>query len=161
MSLPDVLAPFRLVGNMTRRQVVSWRPPGADRVVLSQAELARLADDTVLHRLRAGRTHRFIDILFVTVGDRVFCRRYTFGARSWYDVFQANPDGQLWLDGTVVDIEARVPDDLDDINPAVNAAYERTLRKIGASMLMTGAVEDRALASTMEFVFAGQPPSNA
>lgn len=92
--------------------------------------------------------------MFVTVGDRVFCRRYQYGERSWRDVFLGDPDGQVWLDGAVVDIEGRVPHDLDTINPLVNDAYAEALRRLGASFMLAGAIDDRAMASTMEMTFA-------
>lgn len=63
----------------------------------TQAELARLVNKTFHHEIRAGYEHRFIRLMFVTVGDRVFCRQYQFGARSWRDVFLSNPDTSVSL----------------------------------------------------------------
>jgi hypothetical protein len=113
-----------------------------------------LVDKSALHKIRAGKTHRFIEILFVTVGDRVFCRWYTYGEPSWHGAFLKAPEGQVDLDGCVVDILASVPSNLDDINQAVNQAYERKLRSIGASFMLDGAISTRAMASTIEVVAA-------
>jgi hypothetical protein len=151
-----ITSPFRLGYTLVRRFAVSVRPWKPNVKITSQGEMARLVDQTIHHQIRAGRTHRFIDILFVTVDDRVFCRRYTYGERSWRDVFLSDPDGQLSLDGAVVDIEGRVPDDLDAINTLVNAAYRARLDRIGARWMVDGAVEERAMASTMEMRFAPQ-----
>jgi len=120
----------------------------------SQTEFARQVSQSLKHQIRAGYTHRFIDLMFVTVGERVFCRRYTFGEPSWHGAFLANPEGQVRLDKTVVNVEARVPTDLDEINPAVDEAYAEALKTLGATYLLAGATEPRAHASTLELVLA-------
>lgn len=116
----------------------------------TQVELARLVEKTFHHEIRAGYEHRFIRLMFVTVGDRVFCRQYQFGARSWRDVFLSNPEGQVRLDGTVANINAHDPKDYDQIIPAVDQAYADALRRIGAGFLLSGSIEPRAQRSTME-----------
>lgn len=123
----------------------------------TQGELADLVRSSLTHEIRAGFSHRFITILFVTVGQRVFCRRYTYGDPSWRSVFLANPAGQITLDKTVVNIEARVPQDLDDIIPAIDQAYAATLKQLGASFMLAGAIESRAQESTMELTLAHPP----
>lgn len=120
----------------------------------TQAELARLVENTFHHEIRAGFEHRFIRLMFVTVEDRVFCRQYQFSQRSWRDVFLSSPEGQVRLDNTIANINARVPEDYDRIIPAVDQAYADALRKIGASFLLTGSVEPRAQNSTMEITLA-------
>ncbi|MEM7158585.1 MAG: hypothetical protein AAF799_37440 [Myxococcota bacterium] len=152
----QITAPLRLASTLVRRLFIGIAPLKPSVEIASQAALARQVDATVLHQIRAGRTHRFIDILFVTVDDRVFCRRYTYGERSWRDVFLRDPDGQVALNRRIVDIEARVPEDLDTINPRVNAAYEAALQRIGANWMLAGAVEQRAMDSTMEITVS--PP---
>lgn len=91
--------------------------------------------------------------MFVTVDDRVFCRRYTYSEPSWRTVFLEDPDGQVRLDGVTVDIEARVPTDLDDINLSVNQAYVRALERLGVPSMTAGATNARAMASTMEITW--------
>lgn len=120
----------------------------------TQSELADLVNRTRKHEIRAGYTHRFITLMFVTVGGRVFCRQYQFSQRSWRSVFLDNPEGQVRLYNTVINIDARVPQDFEDIIPAVDKAYADTLRKIGASFMLSGAVTAQAQESTMEIFFA-------
>ena len=120
----------------------------------TQRELADLVDNSLKHEIRAGFTHRFITILFVTVGERVFCRRYSYGEPSWHSFFQRHPAGQVRLDRTVVKIEARVPQDLDEIVRHVDQAYADSLKKLGASYMLAGATEPRARESTMEVSLA-------
>lgn len=119
---------------------------------VTQQQLADLVNRSVRHEIRAGYTHRFINLMFVTVGERVFCRRYTYTEPSWYSAFIKDPAGQVKLDKTIVDVIGRIPPDLDDINPEVNKAYEAKLKQLGASYMLAGAIEPRAQASTFELV---------
>ena len=118
----------------------------------TQQQLADLVNRSVRHEIRAGYTHRFITILFVTVNERVFCRRYTYNEPSWYSAFAKDPAGQLKLDKTIVEVNGRIPPDLDEINPQIDKAYEAKLKQLGASYMLAGAIEPRAQASTFELV---------
>lgn len=120
----------------------------------TQADLARLVENTFHHEIRAGYEHRFIRLMFVTVEDRVFCRQYQFSQRSWRDVFLSNPEGQVRLDDTLANINAQEPEDYDQIIPAVDHAYDDALRKIGARFLLAGSIEPRSQKSTMEITLA-------
>lgn len=123
----------------------------------TQRQLRVLVERALSHEVRAGYTHRFITLMFVTVGDRVFCRRYTYSEPSWHSAFRADPAGQVKLDKTVVNIDAHVPDDLDDVLPAVDQAYADKLKRLGASFMLAGAVEPRAQASTIEITLSSSP----
>ena len=80
-----------------------------------------------VHQIRAGRTHRFIDITIVSTEGRFFVRQYKFGKRSWYHAFLANPEGQMKIRNTIVAIDGVVPTDLASINPKINNAYRELL----------------------------------
>ncbi|MEM7130512.1 MAG: DUF2255 family protein [Chloroflexota bacterium] len=121
----------------------------------TQQQFVDLVNDSVRHEIRAGYTHRFIRLLFVTVDERVFCRRYTYGEPSWYSAFAKDPAGQVKLDKTIVDILGQIPPVLDTINPEVNKAYEAKLKQLGASYMLDGAIEPRAQASTFELLLNG------
>lgn len=125
-----------------------------------QAELADLVNRTRLHEIRAGYEHRFIRLMFVTVGNRVFCRRYRYTEPSWHSVFLSEPDGQIRLDGTVANITAAVPQDMDVIIPEVDQAYADALRKLGASFMLAGSVEQRAQQSTLEIALSKGPATD-
>lgn len=147
LGLPKLL--WNYVTNPIKRAFFKTAPaPDA------QAGLARLVGKTFHHEIRAGYEHRFIRLMFVTVGDRVFCRQYQFSQRSWRDVFLSNPEGQVRLDNTIANIHAHEPEDYDQIIPAVDQAYADALRKIGASFLLSGSIEPRAQESTMEITLA-------
>lgn len=120
----------------------------------TQIEMANLVNGSLKHKIRAGYTHRFITILFVTVGDRVFCRRYSYGEPSWHSAFQADSVGQITLDKTIVNIEGQIPNDLDEIIPAVDQAYAAKLKQLGARFMLAGVIEPRAQQSTMELMLA-------
>lgn len=117
-------------------------------------EMADLVNNSLKHEIRAGFTHRFIHLLFVTVGDRVFARRYTYGEPSWHSAFRTDPPGQIKLDKTIVNIDGRVPADLDDIISQVDQAYADSLKKVGARFLLSGAIEPRAQQSTIELTLS-------
>lgn len=147
-ELPKLLAgqavkPLRLACRRTEKQ------PG------SQAQFAALVRHALRHEIRAGFEHRFITLLFVTVQERVFCRRYAYGEPSWHSVFLADARGQVKLDKTIVGIEARIPDDLGEILPSIDAAYEAKLKQFGARFMLAGAVAPQAQQSTLEIFLAG------
>ena len=148
--------PRLLVGQALRPIRIAMRGPMPHPK--TQRELADLVDYSLKHEIRAGFTHRFITLMFVTVGERVFCRRYTYGEPSWHSVFQTDPAGQVRLDKTIVNIDARVPLDLDEVVPDVDQAYADALRKLGAGYMLAGATEPRARESTMEVSLA-EPPA--
>lgn len=156
-SIPKIIMglPKLIIGQAFHPLLRLLRGPMAEPT--TQAELAKLVNQTRVHDIRAGFEHRFIRLMFVTVGDRVFCRQYQFGARSWRDVFLKDPAGQVRLDGTVANIEAREPQDYDSIILEVDKAYERNLTKLGASFMIAGAVEPRSQQSTMEIFLAVGP----
>ncbi len=115
-------------------------------------EVIELVNQTRHHQIRQGHTHRFIDLMFVTVGERVFCRRYTYSEPSWRSAFIENSIGQIKLGSEVVDVDGVIPHDLGEVNPLVNKAYEVALKKYGASYLLDGAIDNRAQESTMEMI---------
>jgi hypothetical protein len=117
-------------------------------------EMAYLVNTSLKHEIRAGFTHRFIPLMFVTVGDRVFARRYSYNEPSWHSAFRAAPLGQIMLDKTIVNIDASVPEDLEKIVSDVDQAYADRLKKFGARFLLNGATEPRAQQSTIELTLS-------
>ncbi|NLS11537.1 DUF2255 family protein [Vibrio sp. SM6] len=90
---------------------------------MQKDEVLNLVNETKTPQIRAGETHHFNDIWMVVVDGRIFCRQYSFGKRSWYSAFLEDPKGAIKCDDTVIDIQAQIPADLDDINSKINAAY--------------------------------------
>ncbi|WP_028112409.1 DUF2255 family protein [Ferrimonas kyonanensis] len=123
----------------------------------SQQEMAQMIEKALSHEIRAGYTHRFIPLLFVTVNERVFCRRYSYSEPSWHSSFGRDPTGQIRLDKTTVDIRARLPQDLEEVLPVIDLAYTEKLKQLGASFLLAGATEPRAQNSTLELTLANKP----
>lgn len=120
----------------------------------TQRDMAKMVNDALSHKIRAGFTHRFITLMFVVVGDRVFCRRYSYSEPSWHSAFQSDPKGQIKLDKTIVNIKARIPHDFDEVISAVDDAYAAKLKQLGASFMLDGAIEPRAQESTIELLLA-------
>lgn len=90
-----------------------------------------------VHQIRAGKSHRFIDITIVETEGRYFVRQYKFGEKSWYDAFLRDSDGEMKIGDTVIPIDGVVPVDLDEINPKVNWAYHKLLPVIYFLMRLT------------------------
>lgn len=90
-------------------------------------DIEKLVKSKKVHQIRAGHTHRFIDITIVSTEGRFFVRQYKFGTKSWYDAFLKNSDGQMKIGDTIIDIDGVVPQHLDDVNPKVNKAYFKLL----------------------------------
>ncbi|MEX0275337.1 MAG: hypothetical protein AB3N16_13260 [Flavobacteriaceae bacterium] len=100
-------------------------------------ELEKLVQSKKVHQIRAGRTHRFIDITIVSTESRFFVRQYKFGKKSWYDAFLKNPDGQMKIGDTIIDIDGIVPENLDEVNLKVNKAYFKLLWILHPLMRLT------------------------
>ena len=113
--------------------------------------LEKLVQAKKVHQIRAGRTHRFIDITIVATKGRFFVRQYKFGTKSWYDAFLANPDGQMKIGDTIIDIDGVKPADLDEVNPKVNKAYRKLLGLIYPAMRLTYDTKKHE-ASTLELI---------
>lgn len=120
-------------------------------------EMADMVNKSLKHEIRAGFTHRFIRLMFVTVDDRVFARRYTYGEPSWHSAFRVESQGQIKLDKTIMNIKAYVPDDFEKIIPQVDQAYADSLKRMGARFLLDSAVKPRAQESTIELTLINKP----
>ena len=114
-------------------------------------ELSDLVNALRVHQIRAGDTHRFVDISIVETGGRFFVRQYKFGERSWRDALLKDPAGAMKLGDTVVTIRAVVPDDLDQINPSVTKAFWKKYKLIYGAMRL-GFDTQKHEASTLELI---------
>ena len=114
-------------------------------------ELEKLVQSKKVHQIRAGRTHRFIDITIVATEGRFFVRQYKFGTKSWYHAFLANPDGQMKIGDTIIEIDGVKPEDLDEVNPKVNKAFRKLLGLIYPAMRLTFDTKKHE-ASTLELI---------
>lgn len=114
-------------------------------------QLSKLVASLRVHQIRAGHTHRFIDISIVEVDGRFFVRQYQFGSRSWRDAFLADPSGDMKCGETVVQVLGVVPDDLDAINPRVTKAFHRKYPVIYPAMRLGFSTKQHE-ASTIELI---------
>jgi hypothetical protein len=114
-------------------------------------EISKIVDKNNVLQIRSGDKHRFIDITIVEAEGRFFVRQYKFGKRSWYHAFLENPAGEMKLGDTLVKIEGRVPEDLDEINPKVTKAFNKKLGLIYKTMRLTFNTKKHE-ASTMELI---------
>ena len=118
---------------------------------MTTQEITRLVDSRWVHQIRAGQTHRFVDITIFATEGRFFVRQYKFGKRSWYHAFLKNPDGAIKIGDAIIPIDGVVPADLADINPRVNKAYFKKMNILYPLMRLT---YDRKKheASTLELI---------
>lgn len=114
-------------------------------------DIAKLVQGQKVHQIRAGRTHQFIDITIVCTEGRFFVRQYKFGKKSWHNAFINNPDGQMKIGPTIIDIDGIVPPDIEDITPKVNLAYRKLLGLIYPAMRLTFDTKKHE-ASTIELI---------
>lgn len=94
---------------------------------MTHDQLIKLVRSKYVHQIRAGHTHRFIDITIIEADGRFFVRQYKFGKKSWYHAFLKDSAGDIKIGDTIIPIDGKVPADLDTINPRVNSAYHRKL----------------------------------
>lgn len=105
--------------------------------MIIKEDLVKKVKGDRVHQIRVGKTHRFIDITIVSIENRFFVRRYKFGNKSWYEAFIDNPEGQMKIGDTIVDVQGRIPKDLEKVNPLVNKAYRNLLGFIYPLMILT------------------------
>ncbi len=90
---------------------------------MTKKEILDLVYNTETPQIKAGETHQFNDIWIVTTEDRLFCRQYAFGEKSWYHAFLNNENGFFKCGEKIIKIKASVPNDLETINPKINESY--------------------------------------
>lgn len=121
---------------------------------MTNEEIAKLVNARRVHQIRAGDKHRFIDISIVETGGRFFVRQYKFGKKSWYHAFLQDPHGAMKCGDTVIPIDGKVPEDLDEINPKLTRAFWKKYHLIYAAMRL-GFDTKQHEASTLEFIPKG------
>ncbi|WP_010518581.1 DUF2255 family protein [Croceivirga radicis] len=90
---------------------------------MTKSEIIKLVNNTQTPQIKAGEMHRFNDIWMVIVDNRIFCRQYAFGERSWYTTFLEDSKGYIKCGDQIIKVKGIVPEDLDAINAQVNEAY--------------------------------------
>lgn len=120
-------------------------------IIMTIQEITKLINSSDVHQIRSGDKHRFVDITIVEAEGRFFVRQYKFGKRSWYHAFLEEPNGAIKYGNTIIPIEGRVPEDLEDINPLVTQAYIDKLGMIYKTMRL-GFSTKKHEASTLELI---------
>ena len=100
-------------------------------------KVSKLVNASYVHKIRCGDKHRFIDITIIEAEGRFFVRQYKFGKKSWYHAFLQNPKGEIKFGDEVFKIAAKIPTDLNEINPKINMAYHKKLPVIYFLMRLT------------------------
>lgn len=90
---------------------------------MNNSEILELINQTATPQIKAGEVHRFNDIWLVVADNRIFCRQYSFGTKSWYSAFLEDPDGYIRCGDTVVKVKGMIPKDLPELGVKINEAY--------------------------------------
>ena len=114
-------------------------------------EISKLVEANNVLQIRSGDKHRFVDITIVEAEGRFFVRQYKFGARSWYHAFLEEPNGAIKHGEAIFPVKGVVPEDLEQINPAVTKAFLKKLGLIYRTMRL-GFDTKKHEASTLELI---------
>ena len=139
------------MGRYVSNFVVCGRKKIDHKDIMTTQEIATLINSYRVHQIRAGEKHRFVDISIVEANGRFFVRQYKFGKRSWYHAFLEDPTGAIKCGDTIIPIEGRVPEDLDEINPLVTKAFWKKYKLIYGIMKL-GFDTKKHEASTLELI---------
>lgn len=93
------------------------------RQKMTKHEIVQKINITKVCQIKVGETHGFRDIWVVVADGRLFCRQYSFSKNSWRNALLENENAYLRVDGNIVKISGKVPDDFDEILEKVNEAY--------------------------------------
>jgi hypothetical protein len=103
-------------------------------------------------RLRAGTwDHRFIDIWFVLVKDRLFVRSWSVKANGWYRTFLVEPRGTIQLGNFTIAVSA-VQVRSEHLRDAVDRAYLDKYNTPGALKYARDLAQARSRATTTELL---------
>ena len=103
--------------------------------------------------IKAGKEREtFLEIWMVTVENRIFARSWGFAEKSWYNTFLKDNLGEIKCGETIYKIEARIPEDLSELEEEINQAYLDKYDSGENSFYAKGIIEEKHVAKTMEFV---------
>ena len=92
-------------------------------ILMTKDEIIQKISNTKVCQIKVGETHGFRDIWVVVAENRLFCRQYSFSKNSWRNALLENEKAYLKVDGNIVEIAGKIPEDLDTIMQKVNEAY--------------------------------------
>ncbi len=103
--------------------------------------------------IKAGKEREsFLEIWMVTVENRIFARSWGFAEKSWYNTFLKDNLGEIKCGETIYAIEARIPEDLSELEQEINQAYLDKYDSGENSFYAKGIIEEKHVAKTMEFI---------
>lgn len=92
-------------------------------IMINKDEIIQKINNTKICQIKVGENHGFRDIWVVVANGRLFCRQYSFSKNSWRNALLENEKAYLKIDGNIVEITGKIPEDLDKILENVNEAY--------------------------------------
>ena len=92
-------------------------------ILMTKDEIIQKINNTKVCQIKVGETHGFRDIWVVVTEGRLFCRQYSFSKNSWRNALLENEKAYIKVDGNIVEISGKIPEDLEEIMNNVNEAY--------------------------------------
>lgn len=123
-----------------------------DKIVNKQ-DILKLIDRVELPGLKCGNFPQFTDVWMVRVEEKIYVRSGQYVPHnSWYHAFAKEGEGWIKLGGEIVEVTAKIPENLDDFNKNVDDAY---IQKYGKKYpeLVPGILRKSLQDYTMEFEF--------
>ena len=100
----------------------------------------------------ATQRETFLEIWMVTVDNRIFARSWGFSEKSWYNTFLKERKGQIKCGEMVLNVEAKIPEDLLFITEQINNAYLQKYNSGKNSFFAQGIIQKEHAEKTLEFV---------
>lgn len=94
----------------------------------------------------------FLEIWMVVVDNRIFARSWGLAEKSWYNIFLKNSEGQLQCGDLIVNVNAIVPTDMDELTEGINNAYLTKYNSEHNMKYAKGIIQTKHIEKTMEFI---------
>lgn len=98
----------------------------------------------------------FLEIWMVIVRNRIFARSWGLAERSWYTAFLKNPEGQIRCGEETCNIQAMIPEDIDELAAEINQAYMTKYNSERNRKYVEGIIKGKHIQKTMEFVICDE-----
>ena len=120
---------------------------------LKQAVAVDYINSNNLAGIKAGAERpSFLEIWMVVVDGRIFARSWGFAEKSWYNTFLKASKGEIKCGEVVLDITAKIPQDLEVLNAKINQAYLDKYNSGDNAKYAIGITQQEHIDKTMEFV---------
>ncbi|MBP2617535.1 DUF2255 family protein [Chryseobacterium jejuense] len=105
--------------------------------------------------IKAGSERpEFLEIWMVVTQNRIFARSWGLAEKSWYNTFLECSEGQIKCGNTIYNINAIIPEDLNQLTDDINQTYLTKYNSEHNRKYAIGIIEDQHIVKTMEFIIS-------